>query len=42
MAIQLQTKSDEITKAKEEMKEQTTAFESELKVSVEVLDGQFI
>ena len=37
MAIQLQTKSDEITKTKDEMKEQTTTLESELQVSIKIL-----
>ena len=36
MAIQLQTKSDEITKTKDEMRERTTALDSDLKVSITI------
>ena len=42
MAIQLQTKSDEITNIKDEMKDQTTKLESDLKVIMERYEYAFI
>ena len=42
MAIELQTKSDEITRTKDEMRERTTTLDSDLMVIIKTLEQPFL